>query len=165
MTPTAAQIPEVQSHRLTPEIEGSLSRVIWMASDDDPLEQSALLTARQCNRIMTQPHMVWNPLTGDLVQMIPRGRKNRMYPPSTPASDCYCVLVVCKAGERVIPMDGSELTSILESLDIPPVWPAGPPYSGSPHVTPLNPGHYSANQISATHKGVGSIDIHQLGVT
>lgn len=163
-TSDASQRP---SHRVGLDAKDPLSRVIWACTGDDPEERSALLVAQAANRNRTQPHFVWNPVDGDIIQMLPVGTKNRMYAPSSHASDCLAILVV---GETDNPFtDGASvkgyvLARVFEQLGVPPVWPAGPVYSGSPYVKPLEPGHYSASQINKTHQGSGRIDINQLSI-
>jgi hypothetical protein len=138
-----------------------------MVSGDNPEHTSALAVAWRQNTIMSQPHIVWSPVTGEIIQMIDADHKSRKFPKDHTAGSAVCVLVV---GEEDAPFtDGpclgaGLLMSWLRDLGVPDTWPGGPPHDNAVRGVHLNaPGHYSASQIPGTsHRGPGQINTERL---
>lgn len=142
-------------------------RVVWISSGDDPQEVSARMVAARRQFVMAQPHIVWNPVTGELVQMIQPDQKSRMYARCHPMASAISVLVVMPDDEPFTATECKGLEELMDyfrSLDVPDEWPMGPP-----HLNPVRRstcsagGHYSASQIdSSGHEGPGPISIERL---
>lgn len=56
---------------------GGHPRVVWHTTENDPHTTSAVEIANFLNREGYQVHLVWNPETGEIVQMIPANRAGR----------------------------------------------------------------------------------------
>ncbi|HEY0717827.1 MAG TPA: hypothetical protein VGD68_09445 [Streptosporangiaceae bacterium] len=52
-------------------LRGGAPRVVWQALGADPRQISATSAAQHLARDGRPPHLVWNPLSGDIVQLIP----------------------------------------------------------------------------------------------
>src|SRR5262249_53762904 len=52
-------------------------RVVWQALDADPRNVSAGLAAQRLDQLGRASHLVWNPVSGELVQLIPILRAGR----------------------------------------------------------------------------------------
>ena len=55
-------------------MKGGAPRVVWLTLGADPQLISAHSAAQRLNQLGRPPHLVWNPLTGETVQLIPIGR-------------------------------------------------------------------------------------------
>jgi hypothetical protein len=53
------------------QMKGGAPRVVWMTLGADPKLISAHSAAERLNQFGRPPHLVWNPVTGDVVQLIP----------------------------------------------------------------------------------------------
>lgn len=110
---------------------------------------SAVLAARYLNATVSPVHLVWDPLEGVVVQMLPAETTGlyRGIPRHT--------VQIYVTGVRPFtstPMRGlTEILEWLDVLDIPRSWPHGPPVSDMSTRTD-QPGHY------ALHAGAVSID-------
>lgn len=56
---------------------GGAPRVTWHTTENDPTKTSATAIANFLNRSRNCVHIVWNPVTGEIVQMIPANRAGR----------------------------------------------------------------------------------------
>ena len=52
-------------------MKGGAPRVVWMTLGADPKLISAHSAAERLNQLGRPPHLVWNPVTGEVVQVIP----------------------------------------------------------------------------------------------
>ena len=52
-------------------LRGGAPRVVWQALGADPRQVSATSAARRLTQDGRPPHLVWNPLSGGIVQLIP----------------------------------------------------------------------------------------------
>lgn len=137
---------------------GDPFRVVW-----DTLERPATnhprAVADYLNRIAEPRHLVWNPTTGEIVQMRPADYTTRIGVIATaerPFTDGPCKGL-------------HEIVEWLTNLGIPQAWPAGPPMR--PEV-PGNrdlaiwgstAGHYGSSQVPyGQGTGPGPIDIQRL---
>ena len=128
--------------------------MVWQALGADPRQVSAGSAAQRLAQDGRPPHLVWNPLSGDIVQLIPvvraacslGGPEGLDYRVTSPAGTdgaasacvsanrqgrlCVQVGVVAWAWEPFTdgPMHGSEaLLGWLASWGVPSRWPAGRP--------------------------------------
>src|SRR5260221_8718104 len=58
-------------------LKGGAPRVVWQALDADPRTVSAGLAAQRLDRLGRAGHLVWNPVNGEIVQLIPILRAGR----------------------------------------------------------------------------------------
>lgn len=158
---------------------GGPKRVIWHSTENDPTRTSAYTIAEYLNRVGYQVHMVWNPVTGEIVQMIPadragRGLRNLNGGVQTNREGDVCVQieVVAHASKPFTQYEMKGLDKIMKwvrGLGVPDVWPGGPPpkYPSTDHVSAAvwnsKAGHYSHSQTPENdHDDPGAIDIRKL---
>src|ERR1700760_5121414 len=155
-----AWMPGARCLRARPDggtLRGGAPRVVWQALGADPRLISAASAADRLAADRRPPHLVWNPLSGDFVQLIPAvraacslgGREGLDYrtagygangheavtgPAPHPANRegrlCLQIGVVAWAWEPFTdgPLHGVDaLLSWLISWGVPARWPAGPP--------------------------------------
>lgn len=58
-------------------LKGGAPRTVWQALGFDPRIVSAQSAAQRLNQLNRPSHLVWNPLTGEIVQLIPAVRAGR----------------------------------------------------------------------------------------
>lgn len=155
---------------------GGPAKVVWHTTENDPTKTSALNVARYLNSVGSQVHVVWNPTTGEIVQMIPanragRGLRNLSGGVQTngAGSVVFQIEVVGKAKEPFTdgPLKGlSTIVAFLDQLGIPDAWPAGDlkPYPASYGGTRSTSawakgGHFGHSQVPENdHGDPGDID-------
>jgi hypothetical protein len=172
-------------------LRGGAPRVVWQALSADPRQISASSAAERLDQDGRPPHLVWNPVSGEVTQLIPivraacslggpEGLEYHGYSPAEPAPTnnqgrlCIQISVMAWPWEPFTdgPMNGLEL--ILDWLDcwkVPCRWPAGPPAPfGHPRGLSRTRaawaagGHYGASQVPGWDAaGPGSIDIDLIG--
>jgi hypothetical protein len=172
-------------------LRGGAPRVVWQALSADPRGISACSAAQRLDQEGRPPHLVWNPVSGEITQLIPivragcslGGPEGLDYRRDTSAelADtnnhgrlCVQISVVGWPWEPFTdgPMNGLEL--ILDWLDcwkVPCKWAAGPPaaFMYARAVTRSRAawaagGHYGASQVPGWDAaGPGSIDIDLIG--
>lgn len=157
-------------------------RAVWHTTENDPASTTASSIANYLNGVGYQVHLVWNPVRGEIVQMIPADRAGRglEHPAGTPETNrkgsvCIQIEVVGRAAQPFT--DGplkrlDEVTAWLRSLGIPDAWPAGRPLPADKAYGP-NPtrsagawqlgGHFAHSQVPNNHHAdPGAIDITRL---
>ena len=79
-------------------LKGGAPRVVWQALDADPRTVSAWLAAQRLDRLGRAGHLVWNPVNGEIVQLIPILRAGRslgwpdgLNPGALPAPDASAI--------------------------------------------------------------------------
>lgn len=141
-------------------------QAVWLVSGDNPKTVSARQIALRANWKHRQPHLAWNPVTGELYKMLPYGSKNRMFPPGSKGADMLAVLVVARTSKPFTDYPGEHrqaLLRILQGQGIPAVWPAGPPTDWSSPGGAPGCGHYAATQLyGGGFMPLGKIDIKRL---
>ncbi len=172
-------------------LRGGAPRVVWQALSADPRRISACSAAQRLDQEGRPPHLVWNPVSGEITQLIPilragcslGGPEGLDYRRDTVAQladannqgrMCVQINVVAWPWEPFTdgPMNGLE--PILDWLDcwkVPCKWPAGPPaaFMHARAVTRnraawATGGHYGASQVPGWDAaGPGSIDIDLIG--
>lgn len=158
---------------------GGPERVVWHSTENDPHKTTARTIANYLNRVGYQVHIVWNPVTGEVIQMIPadragRGLRNASGGVQTNREGDVCVQieVVAHAAEPFTRHEMKGLDAIMSwvrRLGVPDVWPGGPPPAspGTRHVSARvwtrEAGHYSHSQVPENnHSDPGAIDIKRL---
>lgn len=152
---------KVEAHRTGEAFIHEPKQVYWATSGDDPSGTSALQVAMRLNMTGSQVHFVYNPVSGEIVEMTSRSLKCRLF------SDCEALSVVV-VGSSEKPFTGFEnrtLPLLLKMLPRVSDWPSGPPTGVPVRKKPRKPGHYSACQIPGSLSGVGSIDTRRFSVS
>jgi len=172
-------------------LRGGAPRVVWQTLGADPRTVSARSAAQRLDQHALACHLVWNPLQGEIVQLIPILRAGRSlgwpedlsqlanHTPdevagvNTEGRICAQICVVAFARDPFTsrPMTGLEqILDWLDSWGIPPRWPAGPPAPFPHGLTARRDrrlwaqgGHFGASQVPGlTAAGPGAVDIERL---
>ncbi|WP_181874342.1 hypothetical protein [Marinitenerispora sediminis] len=168
--------------RATPgsALYGGAPRAVWQTTESDPGALSARAVAQRLASDGRNAHLVWNPLSGEVVQLLPatvaaagqlgcsdavdRAREGRA---------CLLVLVVGRASHPVTDGRMAGLAAILEWLDswgVERRWPAGPPpeaasaYGSAGSVRAwAQGGHFGHSQVPASRAvGPGAVDVRRM---
>lgn len=164
----------IPSFAETPDLQRPVDQVLWLLSDDPIGSISAARLAEWSNRRMRQPHMIWDPSAGEMVEMVSPSKASHISPYENVAR-MYSVMVIATEWSDWVSIGGVHLPPLLEYLEedlkVPPVWPLGPP-SGYPVMSALQveravalpPGHYSIDQLEVPggYRPVGRIDTAKL---
>ncbi|WP_285759025.1 hypothetical protein [Nocardiopsis ansamitocini] len=160
-------------------LHGGAPRAVWHTTESDPKELSARAIARELGDDERAAHLVWNPVNGEIVQLLPATAAATRRPQGT-ATDwaqegrvCVRVLVL---GHSAFPFTNGPLIGldrILEWLDswgVPRHWPAGSPIP-RPASLPrprsvrlwAQGGHFGQSQVPGSKAdGPGAIDIERM---
>jgi hypothetical protein len=156
-------------------LQGGAPRAVWHTSENDPLAISARSVAERLEQRGTNAHVVWNPRTGETVQMVPATQAARLLPYGVGREGrrCFQIVVVGFARE---PFTSGAMTGIgaivdwLDAWQVPRRWPAGGPlpppeaYSaGRDRRSWARGGHFGASQVPhADGPAPGAIDIDRI---
>lgn len=156
---------DTYSYASTPLLEAWPTQAVWAISGDDPEKVSASQVAQRMNIRMTQPHLVWNPADGEVVQMIEPGRENRfVFSPSLRRT--FVVLVVGRENPVFTDYPEQHLQELLTHIPrtVPDDWPMGPPTTLRLAFKGVlsKPGHYTADQLWPNALPAGPIDIRRM---
>ncbi|GLV52852.1 hypothetical protein TBS_34140 [Thermobispora bispora] len=154
---------------------GGAPRVVWFIWPADPTAVSARSVAQRLLQLKCPSHLVWNPVTGEIAQMLPptraacglpreRGRNGRV---------CIQIRVIGSSHEPFTDTKLERLDEILAWLDawhVPRKWPAGPPLPYPHSLTAerstrlwAQGGHFGHSQVPGAHDGdPGKIDITRI---
>jgi len=172
------------------QMQGGAPRVVWLTLGVDPRAISVISAAQRLNAEGRPCHLVWDPLTGDIAQLLPIVRAGRalgtrehlMYLQEDPGHPMptvnregrLCVQIGVVGSPRE-PFTSYQMTGLgdllgwLDTWQIPRRWPAGQPapfrQADRPRSRALwaRGGHYGASQVpDCTSVGPGGIDIDQL---
>jgi hypothetical protein len=172
------------------QLGGGAPRVVWLTLGVDPRAVSVVSAAQRLNSEQRPCHLVWDPLTGDIAQLLPIVRAGcalgtpedigyepgRLpYGPSSVNREgrlCVQIGVLGSPREPFTSYQMIGLASILQWLDswqIPRRWPAGQPAPFRQLARPRSRalwsrgGHYGASQVPGCDNiGPGGIDIDHL---
>lgn len=140
--PDAGRVP---AYRDAGALAVDPARVLWCASGLD-VGYSAALAAQYANAVVRSPHVVFDPRTGELIQMLPADRRAMWV-----KSDGIQVLVL--APECLFPVKGGAVDGLpalrrvlgwVRSLGVPDFCPRGPAIDGHPKAVGSIAGHYSS---------------------
>ncbi|MFI0351299.1 hypothetical protein [Actinomadura sp. 9N407] len=156
-------------------LRGGAPRVVWFSSESDPRVFSARSVAADLVREETPAHLVWNPCSGEIVQLIPITRAGGVLgePVRHEGRACVQVMVVGHARD---PFTGTLLAGLevimawLDAWGIGRRWPAGPPLpppqsynSGRTRRDWARGGHFGASQVPGPYRlDPGGIDIRRI---
>jgi len=149
---------------------GGPAKVVWHTTENDPAKTSATNVANYLVGSGNTVHLVWNPITGEIVQMIPanhagRGLENRAGGVETNRAGRVVIQieVVGRASQPFTngPMVGlPKILAWLASLGIPAVW------SGTPNRSTANwakSGHFGHVDVPEnSHTDPGNVDKTKL---
>jgi hypothetical protein len=174
------------------QLKGGAPRVVWQTLGADARTVSARSAAQRLDQHARACHLVWNPVQGEIVQLIPILRAGRLlgWPEDlsqladeTAADEtagvnsegriCVQICVVAFAWDPFTARPMTGLRRILDWLDswsIPRQWPAGPPAPFPDGLTARGSrrlwargGHFGASQVpDLPAAGPGAVDIEQL---
>ncbi len=172
------------------QLGGGAPRVVWLTLGADPRVISVWSAAQRLNQENRPTHLVWDPLTGDIAQLLPIVRAGcalgmpeyldyapDRLPPRPAAVNregrlCVQIGVLGSPREPFTSFQMIGLSAILGWLDswqIPRRWPAGQPAPFRQLTRPRSRalwargGHYGASQVpECDNLGPGGIDIDQL---
>ncbi len=172
------------------QLGGGAPRVVWMTLGADPCLISVWSAVQRLNQENRPCHLVWDPQTGDIAQLLPIVRagcalgtpEHLDYTPdrlphlraAVNREGRLCVQIGVLGSPRE-PFTSYQMVGLGEILDwldswqIPRRWPAGPPdpyrQAGRPRSRALwaQGGHFGASQVPDCDSiGPGGIDIDQL---
>jgi hypothetical protein len=173
-------------------MQGGAPRAVWLTLDTDPRAVSVISVAQRLNEQRRPCHLIWDPVTGNLIQMLPIVRAARALgtrehvfyePPSGEPEEsagvnregrlCVQIGVLASATEPFTSCPMTRLSEILRWLDswqIPRCWPAGQPAQfrqaeqrPRSRAKWARGGHFGASQVpDCLSLGPGGIDIDQL---
>lgn len=114
-------------------VSGGLPRVVWHSTENDPASTTAATIASFLNRKNFSVHLVWNPVSGAIVQAIPADRYGRGlqafgFPTNKFGNPCIQIEVVGFAAHPFTkgPCNGLDrIMDWLRSHRIPDVFPSG----------------------------------------
>lgn len=152
---------------------GGPRKVVWHTTENDPAKTRAVDVASYLQRTGNTVHLVWHPLTGEMVQMIPanlagRGLENLAGGVQTNRGGTYVIQieVVGRASQPFTdgPCVGLDaIQSWLTSLGVPAVW------SGTPDRSRVNwakGGHFGHSDVPENaHWDPGKVDKTKLANT
>lgn len=157
------------------DLKGGAPRAVWHTTETDPRLVSARSAAHALQGTGHSAHLIWNPLTGEIVQMAPATRAARPLPGDAVREGRVCIHIVVVASARQPFTDGplrgiDGIMAWLDSWRVPRRWPSGPPLpSPQDHLSPRSRrawargGHYGASQLpESDHAGPGGIDVTKL---
>jgi hypothetical protein len=112
---------------------GRLPRVVWHSTENDPTITTAATIAAFLDRMNFSVHLVWNPVSGAIVQTIPadrygRGLQEFGFPTNTFGNPCIQIETVGFAKDPFTrgPCRGlDQIMDWLRSFGIPDVFPSG----------------------------------------
>jgi hypothetical protein len=149
--------------------QGKFSVCVWQVVSVHP--DSVRNTFSYLNQVGHCPHLIWDPVSGDMVFASTPYQAGSLFTPEINRAG-HPLFQIAVLGDREkpftdTPLEGSEIVfKTLKRLGVPPVWPKGPP-SLSGHSTAVfsgipAAGHYSVDQLDAAFLGTGPIDIGRL---
>jgi hypothetical protein len=99
-------------------LKGGAPRVVWQALDADPRTVSAGLAAQRLDQLGRASHLVWNPVSGEVVQLIPILRAGRslggLKSGALPAPDASAIWRPARQAAAETAARGSEADIIAE---------------------------------------------------
>ena len=156
-------------------MKGGAPRAVWFTSGTDPMIISAYSAAQTLNREGRAPHLVWNPYSGEIVQLVPITRAAGLLEGLVGREGRVCVQLLV-VGHPRHPFTTGPLTALdrimqwLDSWGVARHWPAGPPLpSPQAYHSPRNRrqwargGHFGYSQVPGAHgPDPGGIDIRKI---
>lgn len=151
-------------------VSGNLARVVWHSTENDPSTTSAAPIADFLDRKNFSVHLVWNPVSGEIIQTIPADRYGRGlqafgFPTNTFGNPCIQIETVGFAAHPFTagPCKGlDQIMDWLRSFGIPDVFPSGVAGNRDRHTWQMA-GHFThAVTPDNDHTDPGLIDPKKL---
>ncbi|MDX6742845.1 hypothetical protein [Actinocorallia sp. A-T 12471] len=156
-------------------MKGGAPRAVWSTSENDPAGVSARSVAQGLAAADAHAHIVWNPLRGELVQLVPATRAGLLIGPGTSREGRVC-LQISVVGRARSPFTQGPLLGLdrllawLDSWGVPRRWPAGPPLAVPAAYEAAHSrrswargGHFGHSQVpGAARPSPGGIDVRKL---
>jgi hypothetical protein len=156
-------------------LQGGAPRAVWHTSENDPLAISARSVAQRLEQRGKNAHVVWNPFTGEIMQMVPATQAALLLPDGIGREGRRCLQIVV-VGFAVEPFTDGAMKGVgliidwLDAWQIPRRWPAGRPlpppeaYTGSrDRRLWARGGHYGVSQVPhTTAPAPGAIDVNRI---
>ncbi len=156
-------------------LQGGAPRAVWHTSENDPLSISARSVAQRLEKEGRNAHVVWNPFTGDVTQMVPATQAALLLPDGVGREGRRCLQIVVVGFARE-PFTGGAMKGIgmivdwLDAWQVPRRWPAGDPLpppesydSGRERRAWARGGHFGASQVPhAGGPAPGAIDVARI---
>jgi hypothetical protein len=156
-------------------LRGGAPRVVWLTSESDPHVVSARSVAADLIHEARPAHLVWNPCSGEVVQLVPATRAAAALGGRIGREGRVCVQIMVMGSSRdpfttelLAGLD--EIMRWLDSWGVSRRWPAGPPlpvpqsyHSGRRRRDWARGGHFGASQVPETgHPDPGAIDVRRI---
>ncbi len=155
-------------------LRGGAPRAVWLGSDSDPRVVSARSVAADLVRAGRPVHVVWNPRTGELVQLVPATRAAAaLGAAGREGRACLQIMVVGAAHEpfTAAPLTGLDvIMAWLDAWGVARRWPAGPPLPPPQSYQARRDrrawargGHFGASQVPGPGRpDPGAIDVRRV---
>jgi hypothetical protein len=156
-------------------MKGGAPRVVWAIWPTDPQGVTARSAAQRLAQSGRPAHLVWNPVSGQIIQLLPPTRAACGLPGELNRHGRVCVQIRVLGSVREpftdSKMDGlDEILEWLDTWNVPRHWPAGPPlpypHSVAAERSPrlwAGGGHFGHSQVPGTTEGdPGQIDIDRI---
>ena len=156
-------------------LQGGAPRTVWHTSENDPLAISARSVAERLEQRGKNSHVVWNPRTGEIVQMVPATQAALLLPEGVGREGRRCLQIVVVGFARE-PFTGGAMEGLetimnwLDTWQVPRRWPAGEPlpppeaYAAGQDRKPWSRGgHFGVSQVPhAKGPAPGAIDTGRI---
>lgn len=165
----------LQSRHDGGSLRGGAPRAVWHTSEHDPLAISAHSVAQHLEQQGTNAHVVWNPFSGQIVQMVPATQAALLLPDGIGREGRRCVQILVVGLAREPFTDGAMqglglIVDWLDAWQVPRHWPAGAPlappeaYSAPRDRRPwARGGHFGVSQVPyAQGPAPGAIDTSRI---
>ena len=162
---------------------GGPKKALWHSTESDPRYTSPTAIANYLNKVAAQVHLIWNPVTGDMVCMLPANRGGRGLvnqgggvETNRGGDVVYQIEVIGFAKDPFTNGPCKNLNVILDflaQLGVDGGWPAGNPqpypqsYGGYRSSSDWNhTGHFTHSQAPENlHGDPGSINVSMINTT
>ncbi|WP_018655570.1 hypothetical protein [Actinomadura flavalba] len=155
-------------------LRGGAPRAVWFGSDSDPRAVSARSVAADLSRAGRPAHLVWNPRSGEIIQLVPATRAAGLLGDvGHEGRTCLQIMVVALTAEPFTAGTLPGVETIMAWADgwgVARRWPAGPPLP-PPHSYQARRdrrdwargGHFGASQVPGSQRpDPGGIDVRRL---
>jgi hypothetical protein len=156
-------------------MRGGAPRVVWFVWPADPQCVSARSVAQRLVQLGRPAHLVWNPVTGQVVQSLPATLAALGLPGELNRHGRLCVQIHVLGSAHTPFTDGKmdgldDILGWLDTWQVPRRWPAGPPLPypdslAAPRSVRMwaAGGHFGPSQVPGADGGdPGAIDVERI---
>ncbi|RKS10248.1 hypothetical protein DFP74_6005 [Nocardiopsis sp. Huas11] len=151
----------IQGRAVTAPPGRGAPRAVWGVTESDPATRSAGEEARHLVERCRETHLVWNPLTGEIVQLLPATRRGRM---ELGAAQEYAqhldhglegrvCLAVAVVARREAPFTDGPMRGLEPLLGWLDSWGVARRWNGTPPGAPEEPGTRDEARARAWSRG------------